>query len=38
MKKTYEKASMEVFRFDSTTDVISTSPNGDTPLPETGDN
>ncbi len=35
MKEQYEKASMEVIRFDCTTDVIVTSPNSDTPLPET---
>ena len=37
MKESYEKASMEIIRFDCETDVILTSPSGDTPLPETGE-
>lgn len=37
MKQAYEKASMEVIRFDYGTDVITVSPGGDTPLPETGE-
>ena len=37
MKKTYEKAVMEIIRFDNEPDVILTSPGGDTPLPETGE-
>ena len=35
MKESYEKASMEVIRFDSDADIITIS--GDTPLPETGE-
>lgn len=37
MKETYEKATMEIIRFENTTDVIVTSVSGDTPLPETGE-
>ncbi len=37
MKEQYEKATMEVIRFTCENDVISTSPNDDTPLPETGE-
>ena len=37
MKEAYEKATMEVILFDGIADVISTSPSGDTPLPETGE-
>lgn len=36
MKEQYEKATMEVIWFDGV-DVIITSPNSDTPLPETGE-
>ena len=37
MKEAYEKASMEVIWFDHSIDVVSESPGGDTPLPETGE-
>ena len=37
MKESYEKAMMEILWFDCETDVIITSPGGDTPLPETGE-
>jgi hypothetical protein len=37
MKEQYEKALMEVIRFERGADVIITSPNDDTPLPETGE-
>lgn len=37
MKEQYEKATMEVIRFDRGADVIVTSPNDDTQLPETGE-
>ena len=37
MKEAYEKATMEVIRFDCGEDVITASPGGDTPLPETGE-
>ncbi len=35
MKEAYEKATMEVIRFDSDTDIVTIS--GETPLPETGE-
>ncbi len=35
MKEQYEKAWMEVIRFERGADIIITSPNDDTPLPET---
>ena len=37
MKEAYEKASMEVIRFEGSADIILSSPGGDTPLPETGE-
>ena len=37
MKESYERATIEVIRFDCGADVIVTSPGGDTPLPETGE-
>ena len=37
MNEQYEKALMEVIRFERGADVIITSPNDDTPLPETGE-
>ena len=37
MKESYERAALEVIRFDCGADVIVTSPGGDTPLPETGE-
>ena len=39
MKEAYEKASVEIIRFDGSADVIVTSPFNETPLPEEdGDN
>ncbi len=37
MKEVYEKATVEILRFDCEADVIATSTSGDTPLPETGE-
>ena len=37
MKESYEKATVEIIRFEIGADVITTSPGGDTPLPETGE-
>ena len=35
MKESYEKATIEIIRFDGSTDIVTLS--GDTPLPETGE-